>query len=401
MVVTPTNKQYIFRSRRLNPMVEAFIPPVVNSINGGSDLTHIGAMNGMWDKVNTLFHFQEIVNGTGHPLFVKYRTGVIVQLNPCDDRGQCQGVIRVINGFKSGAYGNWFMHEDSEDYGGLNENHGDRVREKTREAINKYNLEIDAKPRVLERNPREVRGHTNRHKSPVVNPMRSYSNKIGDYEIAGYVDFPDTILRSEHGVFLQEADVVIAPTREVARCAIHPNSVMGKRLEEDFTRDDNKLMAGMYIVDNTNRYQERYTTIAGETLVVPCISSPMQLDGFYFVRPSYATATIGVENINTLFLSVEEADKRGIIRSKREEIAIEQRQDEVRMRNEKFEFDKQHANERLELEREKLEYEKEIKDASRRDGWWSSRIREALDAIKIIIPLAITLFTLFAKAKKA
>ena len=193
--------------------------------------------------------------------------------------------------------------------------------------------------------------------------------------------------------------MLVSVSETAIMSTLHPYSATGLKMKELLY--NNKISTDIYIVDNGSQYQTRYATACGITIEVPVISDPSVKDGYYFKynRSSEKDPDI-IEQIANYY-SVQEAEQLGLIRNKREEFKLDlaerSKLEEIDHRQRQLKL----AEEKLAIERERFEQEKQDKETTRKDNWLSARIKDVIDLAKLIIPVGVTLLTLYLKMKKS
>jgi hypothetical protein len=377
------------RVKRLLPHLSVWLPPFTKAHTAEVNIPTFKLEKKFWDDSKTIVKVHEMLNGTPFPIYVKYRDGTIVSIQP-DNHLKNHGLIRFISGLAYGPDTVQLSHEDGYDYGDFNKNDCE-MRAAQRNAMIEYNSRTD-----------NLTGQRVGGIPTYGNSLRNHSvqdftrMRLSRYLISSVHDYKEEVLRSEFGVYLEEPDVVIASTEQIIIGALHPYSLTGNRLKEHFTVEENKLSTNIYIVDNANKYQERYITIGGLTFEVPIMVDPTVADGFYFTHGRSHTDDPDSTPAVT-FCSVEEAEQKGIIRNRREEVKVDladiAKIEAISLAREKA------TQEEMRAQTERSDKLQQIEKA-RKENWFNNRIRDVIDIAKLVLPLALSLFTLYLKIKK-
>ena len=377
------------RVKKLLPHLNVWLPPFTKAHAAEMSIPTFKLETKFWDDTKTIIKIHELLNGTPYPIYVKYRDGTIVSIQP-DHNLKKHGLIRFISGLAYGPDTVQLSHEDGYDYGDFNKNDC-QMRAAQHDAMVEYNSRTD------NLTGQRIGGIPTHGSSPRNRSVEDFTRwRLSRYLISSCHDYKEEILRSEFGIYLEEPDVVIASTEQIIIGALHPYSLTGNRLKEQFTVEENKLSTNIYIVDNANKYQERYITIGGLTFEVPIMVDPTVADGFYFTHGRAQTddpdSTPAVN-----FCSVEEAEQKGMIRNRREEVKIDLA-DIAKIEAINLARDKA-AQEELRAQTERNDKLQHL-EIARKESWFNNRIRDVIDVAKLVLPLALSLFTIYLKIKK-
>lgn len=385
------------KSKSLNvlPGVDALLADYAESLGVYLDLDQATDAELRFDSQPRVLLYTEIINATQYPIWVKHRDGTLLRHDPCHSHPVEKNFIRIITGYHvPQAKHLTIAHESDHLLGHLTEDIDCPLWERAKIRVGLANGSYDRK-----RIPSTYSYYSKTLGSPILGERWNYRRPetrrgfYHDYKLDGIthkvaVDYHIDQFTGDSGRYVPEIDMVVSTSELIAMSTIHPYSQSGIKAKKQLY--GNKISNDIYIVDNNDKYHTRYGTVCGVVIEIPMVVDPSQKDGYYFSFYKPADNNPTITERKTLYYTVEEADQKGLIRSKREEFEIESRQRQLDL-----------AEEKLAIDRERFEQEKIDRNIARKDNWINSRIKELLDLAKIIVPLGVSLLTLYLKMKKS
>lgn len=211
----------------------------------------------------------------------------------------------------------------------------------------------------------------------------------------------DEIGRYPHGIYVPEVDTVFSLDESIMS-VVHPYGEASRRMGlAEEASDRQGLRYNLKIVDNENRYTQRFVNIHGRVFEVPKVLDPTMEDGVYYVTNQPACDEDQNQKIAFTQMSVEEADEMVPLFKTIEDAKVmgdfvEHRERQLKLDTlQRREEAERHAAERVKAERKKAveeegrryrEREHQARQERKREGREDRRAnrRDAMDLVKFV-----------------